>query len=212
MADATPTPLPTMAPTLAASPGLAAGGGSLGKTSALLVALIALQTLCIVLFLGDLFADLRELGASVWAEVHLYVEVTANLALLAAVLVEARVLRRMVARQAHADRALSVASGALHDVIEGHFAQWGLTPSEADVAIFTIKGCSIAEIARLRGSAEGTVKTHLNAIYRKSGLAGRGQLVSILIEDLLRPDALGQGIGARAAAQVADAGQGVRGV
>jgi DNA-binding NarL/FixJ family response regulator len=29
------------------------------------------------------------------------------------------------------------------------------------------------------------VKTHLNAIYRKAGVQGRGQLVSVLIEDLL---------------------------
>ena len=72
-------------------------------------------------------------------------------------------------------------------MLDAHYLQWGLTPSEADVATFTIKGCSIAEIARLRGSAEGTVKTHLNAIYRKSGLSGRGQLASLLIEDLLNP-------------------------
>jgi len=70
-------------------------------------------------------------------------------------------------------------------VMEGHFRAWWLTPSEQDVATFTIKGCSIAEIAALRGSAEGTVKTHLNAIYRKAGVPGRGQLVSVLIEDLM---------------------------
>ena len=48
-----------------------------------------------------------------------------------------------------------------------------------------MKGCSIADIAQMRGSAEGTVKTHLNAIYRKAGVQGRGQLVSVLIEDLM---------------------------
>ena len=36
--------------------------------------------------------------------------------------------------------------------MEGYFADWGLTPSEADIATFTIKGYSIAEIAGLRGS------------------------------------------------------------
>lgn len=182
----------------------APGPGRFGKTSALLIVLIALQSLCVVLFLTDLAADLRDIGATIWSEAHIYIEITANLALLAAVVVEARFLRLILMRQAHAERALSVASGALHDVIEGYFAQWGLTPSEADVAIFTIKGCSIAEIARLRGSAEGTVKTHLNAIYRKSGLAGRGQLVSILIEDLLRPGTLGQGVQAKGGAVAAD--------
>lgn len=53
------------------------------------------------------------------------------------------------------------------------------------MANFTIKGCSIAHVAALRGSAEGTVKTHLNAIYRKAGVGGRGQLVNLLIEEIL---------------------------
>ena len=53
------------------------------------------------------------------------------------------------------------------------------------MATFLIKGADIAEIARLRGSAEGTVKAHLNAIYRKAGVSGRPALVSLLIEDLM---------------------------
>ncbi|MBC7740336.1 MAG: helix-turn-helix transcriptional regulator [Candidatus Saccharibacteria bacterium] len=74
------------------------------------------------------------------------------------------------------------------------FRGWHLTPTEQDVASFTIKGCSIAEIARLRGSAEGTIKTHLNAIYRKSGVTGRAQLVSVLVEDLLQTPLIGSDI------------------
>ena len=74
---------------------------------------------------------------------------------------------------------------------EGRFDR-ALTPAERDVAGFTIKGYSIAEIAQLRGSAEGTVKTHLNAIYRKAGVTGRGQLVSLLVEDLFRAPLLAQ--------------------
>ena len=80
---------------------------------------------------------------------------------------------------------LNVAAGALSDLMTSYFVSWGLTPTEQDVAAFTIKGFSIAEIAELRGSAEGTIKTHLNAIYRKSGVSGRAQLVSVLVEDLL---------------------------
>ncbi len=202
MAEAATTSLPDPAPNPVPS---APAMGTLGKMSAMLVVLIALQSLCLMLFMVDLVTDLRDLGAQAWTEVHLYTEIAANLTLIVAVFIEARVLRQLLTRQAHAERVLSVATGALHDVIEGYFAQWGLTPSEADVALFTIKGYSIAEIARLRGSAEGTVKTHLNAIYRKSGLAGRSQLVSILIEDLLRPDALAPGV--RAGAGVAGPGR-----
>jgi DNA-binding CsgD family transcriptional regulator len=99
------------------------------------------------------------------------------------------VLLRLLARKAHLERQVSMAASALHDVIDAHFRDWGLTASEADVAWFTVKGLSIADIARLRGSAEGTVKSHLNAIYRKAGVANRGELLSLLIEDLMEDPA-----------------------
>jgi len=62
---------------------------------------------------------------------------------------------------------------------------WGLTPAEHDVAMMLIKGAPIAEIARLRQSAEGTVKAHCNRIYAKSGGSGRTELVSQFVDDLM---------------------------
>ncbi|MGD9295546.1 MAG: helix-turn-helix transcriptional regulator, partial [Roseobacter sp.] len=78
-----------------------------------------------------------------------------------------------------------VASAAVYDVIAAHFETWRLSPSERDVATFLVKGLDISEIARVRNCAEGTVKAHLNAIYRKSGARNRGELLSLLIDSLL---------------------------
>jgi len=61
-------------------------------------------------------------------------------------------------------------------------------PSEKDVALFAIKGMSTAEIATMRSTSEGTVKAQTNAIYRKAGVTGRSQLLSLFIEDLMRDD------------------------
>jgi DNA-binding CsgD family transcriptional regulator len=69
------------------------------------------------------------------------------------------------------------------------FDEWGLTPAEKDVALFAIKGMSTSEIAGLRNTSEGTVKAQTNAIYRKAGVSGRSQLLSLFIEDLMRDDA-----------------------
>ncbi len=156
----------------------------IGREGALL-ALIGLQASCTVLFLFDVVGDLLESQSGGALTLHLAVEITANIGLVLAIIVEAMLLRKMLSHQARTEKALSVASGALNEVMQGHFNSWGLTAAEADVAAFTIKGFSIAEIAQMRGSADGTVKSQLNAIYRKSGLGGRGQLVSLLIEDLL---------------------------
>ena len=80
------------------------------------------------------------------------------------------------------------ASGAFADLLQERFNEWGLTPSEKDVALFSIKGMSTSEIAGLRSTSEGTVKAQTNAIYRKAGVSGRSQLLSLFIEDLMRDD------------------------
>ena len=157
------------------------------------VALIIAQSLCTVIFMGDVAKDLLPRGLAGLTDTANLSEVAATIGLMLGLVFEVVVLRRLLARQSRMAQSLSVASGALADVMEGYFRTWVLTPTEADVATFTIKGYSIAEIAGLRGSAEGTIKTHLNAIYRKSGTAGRTQLVSVLVEDLFRSALVGQG-------------------
>jgi len=149
-----------------------------------LAALIAVQVLCAAFFLWDAAEDYLA-GSEDALGLHLGIETLATLTLIAAVGLEIGLLLRLLRREAHMMRGLSAASRALHDIMEEHFAAWKLTPSEQDVATFLIKGADIPEIARLRGSAEGTVKAHLNAIYRKAGVSGRPALVSLLIEDLM---------------------------
>ena len=153
-----------------------------GQKPAHLVALILFQGLCSMFFVFDVIEDFREGGVSL---LHMLPEIGATLGLLIGIVFEVRSLMTLLRRQAHMEKSLGVAAGALAELMEDYFREWGLTPSEQDVAAFTIKGYAIAEIAEMRGSAEGTVKTHLNAIYRKAGVPGRGQLVSLLIEDLL---------------------------
>ena len=53
------------------------------------------------------------------------------------------------------------------------------------MALAAIKGSSIAEIARMRGTKDGTIKAQLNAIYRKAGVTGRPQLISFFIDEMV---------------------------
>lgn len=153
--------------------------------------LILFQLACEVFFLFDVAQD--------WMRgddpLLMLPELAVTLAMAAAIAFEGLVLRRLVRDAQRMGQSLAVAAGALAQTIAAHFDAWALTPAERDVASLTIKGFSIAEIAGLRACAEGTVKTHLNAIYRKSGLTGRGALVSLLIDDLLEAALVGQGAG-----------------
>ena len=56
---------------------------------------------------------------------------------------------------------------------------------DSDAEIVVAAGMTIPEIAALRGSAEGTIKSHLNAVYRKSGTQGRGDLLAVILDDLI---------------------------
>ena len=87
-----------------------------------------------------------------------------------------------------AEERLRRASGVFMDLLEERFTEWGLTKAERDVALFAIKGMSTAEIAVLRATSEGTVKAQTNAIYRKAGVTGRSQLLSLFIDDLMRDE------------------------
>lgn len=70
------------------------------------------------------------------------------------------------------------------NLIEAHAQAWGLTKAETDIAIMVVKGFSNTEIAAMRGSALQTVKTQMSAIYQKSGLDGRYQLLAYITDEV----------------------------
>lgn len=72
----------------------------------------------------------------------------------------------------------------LSAAIERQFAEWDLTPAEADVAGLLLKGASLREIAILRRTSEATTRQQAQAVYRKSGLASRAELSAYFLEDL----------------------------
>lgn len=155
------------------------------KKPVALMGLVAAQLVCAAYFLFDVFADFQLTSG----EPHLIVEFLAAILLIVTALVLYRQINAMMQRQARLQQAVSVASAAIAEVIEAHFTDWRLTPTEHEIANLLVKGLPITEIARIRGSAEGTVKSHLNAIYRKSGSQNRGELLSQIIDSLMARDA-----------------------
>jgi DNA-binding NarL/FixJ family response regulator len=124
----------------------------------------------------------RELQGSLWP---LLPEALASAALFIGIGVEIVYLKQLLQRKAGLEASVKLASSSLQTVIESHFDAWNLTPAERDVATLMVKGLSISEIAGVRGSAEGTVKAHLNAIYRKSGARNRAEVLSHIMDTLI---------------------------
>ncbi|MBD3729798.1 MAG: response regulator transcription factor [Sphingomonadales bacterium] len=157
------------------------------KTSiGLTIAAIALQVAATIYFLID------ALGESGSGGIGLF-EMLVAVALLAGIAYGALTVRRLLAEADRRERALALARGALSELIRQRFAQWSLSRAEAEVALFALKGCSIAEIAHLRGAASGTVRSQLSQVYAKAGVNGQPMLMSLFLDDLLDPDALATG-------------------
>ena len=160
--------------------------GKSARTPAALIALIALQAVCAIFFIADVAADYIEVGVTGAHDIHFYIELVASLSLIAAIMFEVGYLMHLLEQRARLQNSLVAANAAVNDVIEMHYELWGLTPTEQDVAMFLIKGLNIAG---LRGTAEGTIKAHLNAIYRKSGTRNKTEVLSLLIDAMMCGDA-----------------------
>jgi len=147
------------------------------------------QFLCALFFVSDILASVLGLpfGPMPW-ELRELLEVGAACGLLLGLGLGGLALHRALRDRHRAEESLRRASGAFHDLLEERFAEWALTAAERDVALFAIKGLSITEIAAVRQTSEGTVKAQTNAIYRKAGVSGRPQLLSLFIDDLMRDE------------------------
>jgi DNA-binding CsgD family transcriptional regulator len=154
--------------------------------TALVAVILLVQALCAFFFVSDII--LSVLGIYVapisWQNRE-YLEIGAALGLILGLFLGAAMLLRNIRDRRRAEEKLRRASGAFMDLLAERFDAWGLTPAEQDVALFAIKGMSTQEIAGLRSTSEGTVKAQTNAIYRKAGVSGRSQLLSLFIEDLV---------------------------
>ncbi len=156
------------------------------KDGLIIVAILAVQVICAVFFVSDILMTVIGVRSHpiAWQTREL-LELGAAVGLVLGVVLGALALVRTLRLRHRAEARLRAASGAFMELLEERFSDWGLTPAERDVALFAIKGMSTAEIAGLRATSEGTVKAQTNAIYRKAGVSGRTQLLSLFIEDLI---------------------------
>ncbi|WP_309663315.1 helix-turn-helix transcriptional regulator [Tabrizicola sp.] len=161
-----------------------------------IIAIFIIQASCAFFFVYDILASVLGIKTTpISWKMRELIEIGAAIGLVLGVVLGALLLFRALRARNSAEAGLRRASGAFMDLLEERLTEWGLTAAERDVALFAIKGMSTAEIATLRATSEGTVKAQTNAIYRKAGVTGRAQLLSLFIEDLMRDDA-----GVRAAA------------
>lgn len=154
------------------------------KGRSLIVAFIVIA-ICEAFFVLDIAADIFHLDiAAAWID-HSVIELISTVTLAFSLLIIGLQIRQLHADHRDAQAAVKVASGELLAVIDAKFESWKLSASERQVALLLIKGFSAQEIADLRDTRPGTVKSQSSAIYQKAGVKGRSELAAYFVEDLL---------------------------
>jgi DNA-binding CsgD family transcriptional regulator len=147
---------------------------------------LLVQFVSTAFFVGSLWSEVLGLRTTaisyVWQE---YIEVLASAGLLAGTVTTAFFVRKAQGNEVRLRRQIDVAAGNFQNHLMTLFDEWNLSPSESMVAVYAMKGFSNAEVAGFRGTSAATIKSQLNAVYRKSGFANRQQLISCLVEELL---------------------------
>ncbi|MEO1985637.1 MAG: helix-turn-helix transcriptional regulator [Martelella sp.] len=153
-----------------------------GRSQTIALAIfMMLQSVAALFFVADAIRDLSN--APVNAES--IIEALTAFVLVLGIFMAGWQLRLTLERMAAQGRALDIARGDFVRIIETQFDVWGLTAAEREVGMLALKGLDLAEIARLRGSAQGTVRAQMTRIYAKAGVSGRAQFAAWFVEELL---------------------------
>lgn len=150
-----------------------------------MAAILGLQAIAALYFIVDGVDDvLGEFQTGITFEVAM--ECLVAFALCAGIVFGGRLVFSMLTDLRRQQSALEIASGALAGHITERFEEWGLSAGECDVALFALKGFNTAEIARLRSTAAGTIRSQLSQVYAKAGVSSQSMFVALFIEDLLQ--------------------------
>ncbi len=149
--------------------------------------LLALQIVGSLFFMWSLWSEILGFRqeALPW-EYQELIQMLASLAMALGAVVGVGYVRTTHQRLDRVNTQVKAMARQFHELVAIQFEHWGLSNSEQSIATYTMKGFSNAEIAKLRGTSESTIKSQLNAIYRKTGLANRQQLTTFFVEELLQ--------------------------
>jgi DNA-binding NarL/FixJ family response regulator len=151
---------------------------------------MVIQLSCFSLFMVDLLYEVHLAAAeggtnALLNPIHLISEGLALLLLGTGFGIANSLLRRIRSNMNENRQMLESLRGQFDSVIAERFHAWGLSSAESDIALLSIRGLKICEIAQLRHTAAGTIKAQLSAVYKKSGVASRTELLALFMDEFL---------------------------
>ena len=147
---------------------------------------IIISLVVIGFFTHDIYGDYLEGEA---ATSHFYAELTIVILLIGLVAYQLEKIFSTSNKLSAANKTIKSLRGEIAIAIDQQLAEWGLTPSEKEVAWLMIKGFAFKEIANFRSVTEKTIHQQAAVVYKKSGVSGRHELISGFLEDFVSTSA-----------------------
>jgi DNA-binding CsgD family transcriptional regulator len=147
---------------------------------------------CEILLILDVVSESLDFDVDIYDQYHGTIEASAVFFLGLTLIVIGADFWRLIIENRQFRSLLGIASGEFLFILGGKFTDWKLSTSEREVALLLIKGLSIQEIADIRETKTGTIKSQCSAIYRKAEVKGRNELVAYFVEDLLSGESLSE--------------------
>ncbi len=152
--------------------------------------IVVIQLICSIILVVDVGGEVHatfmdDEPTSNFMLFHLWIEGFATILMGVAFVLSYRQLHMHRRALAEAKGRIDAVRGDFAELVGARFREWGLSPAEFEIALLTVKGLRIAEIAQMRDSRESTVKSHLSAIFRKAGVSSRTELLAKFVDEFL---------------------------
>lgn len=146
---------------------------------------LAVMIICEGFLIFDVLVEGLGIHVEFYEKVHIPVETTAVFALAAALSFTGVNFLRILRENSEFRSVAGIAGGEFTRILAEKFTEWTLSVAEREIALLLVKGLSIQEIADMRTTRSGTIKSQSHAIYRKAGVRSRNELVAYFVEDLM---------------------------
>jgi DNA-binding CsgD family transcriptional regulator len=142
---------------------------------------LAIYIVVIVFFFSDLWFDYVEEKL----DGHFYLELLLTILVFYLFAHQINQLQQVKLNLLTATNTIKNLQGEMVNYIDQKFIQWELTKVENQVAWLIIKGFSFKEIAHIREVTEKTIAQQSSAVYKKSGVHNRHELMSEFLEEFI---------------------------
>ena len=139
----------------------------------------------VVFFLSDVAWDFFTGTENKFNTLHLIIETLATVTIFGVLFLLNDYVRLMENKEKRMVDVMENMRSGIMQVMHERLRTFGLTPSEYEIGIMIVKGYELPEIASLRGTSIGTIKSQCHSLYQKADVSSRASLLCMCLDEVL---------------------------